>query len=109
VSISTTVYTERYIADFCERQRGEGCHGIGNQLRREEDMNARLAVQAIQTGQDPTFYLEEAGLRRATRYEYAATGDALSALQAERLAELRRRNTSSRSGASYDAFGGFAS
>lgn len=109
MSISTTAYTERYVADFCERQRGEGCHGIGNQLRREEDLNARLAVRAIQTGQDPTFYLEEAGLYRATRYEYAATGDALSDLQTERLTELRRRNPSSRSGASYDAFGGFES
>jgi hypothetical protein len=101
-----TTYTERYVTGFCERQRGEGCHGVGNLLREEEAMNARLAVQAIQTGQDPTFYLEEAGLCRATRYEYQATGNVLSELQAERLAELRRRNTSSRSGASYDAFGG---
>lgn len=98
-------YTERRVADLCERKRGEGCHGIGNQLRREEDLNARLAVQAIQTGEDPTFYLEEAGLCRATRYEYAATGNLLSELNTERLEELRRRNTSSRSGASYAAFG----
>ena len=105
MSTSTTTYTERYVADLCERQRGEGCHGIGNQLRREEDLNARLAVQAIQTGQDPTFYLEEAGLCRAARYEYQATGDALSELNAERLAELRQRNHHSM-GASYDAFGG---
>lgn len=84
---------EYFVTKYCERYRGEGCYGIANRLRESEDMDARLAVQALQTRgiDDAAYYLEEAALTRATRYEYEATGRALSDLQAERLEELRRR------------------
>ena len=80
-----------FVARFCERNRGQGTHGMSNLLSGEESINARLAVKAMQTGEDPSFYLEEAGLCRATKYEFKATGDILRDLNAERLVELRRR------------------
>ena len=82
-----------FVTAFCERYRGEGCHGIANRLRESESLDARLAVAAMQThGLDAaSYYLEEAALTRATRYEFAATGDALADLQRDRLADLRLR------------------
>lgn len=102
----SAAYSHDFITALVERSRGEGCHGIGNRLREEESLAARLAVEALQTGRDAAFFIEEAGRCRAMRYEFAATGDVLSELNAERLEELRRRTGSARSGASYDGFGG---
>lgn len=84
---------EHFVTALCERRRGEGCYGIANRLRESEDLDARLAVATLQTrGLDAaSFYLEEAALTRATRYEYEATGEILHELNADRLAELRRR------------------
>jgi hypothetical protein len=84
-------YQHDFVTAYCERQRGEGVMAIANRLREEEAMDARLAVKAMQTGKDPSFYLTEAGRFRATRYEYQATGDILRDLNAARLIELRRR------------------
>lgn len=83
--------SQDFVTRYVERNRGAGCSGIANLLREQEALDARLAVQSMQTGHDATWYLEQAARARATRYEFAATGADLEQLYAERLAELRRR------------------
>jgi hypothetical protein len=69
---------------------------IANKASDEEGQYAALGVKALQSGRrDSAWFFEEAGRRRAVRYEFEATGRALAPLWHERLAELRQRREAS--------------
>lgn len=66
--------------------------GIASDIERNESGYARLAVWAIQNGNDATFFIERAGRLRAERYEFEATGDIISDMSDARLAGILHRS-----------------
>lgn len=64
------------------------------ELRHQESLNARLAVQAIQNGRDPSWFIEQAGTLRAERYECEGTANILRPLLDERIDNLMSRTRS---------------
>ncbi|WP_159702518.1 hypothetical protein [Arthrobacter sp. 18067] len=58
-----------------------------NEARLEEGHYAALGPQCLQAGRNPDYFFDRAGLYRAERYDFEATGDIIGPLRDARNRE----------------------